>query len=48
MTFTKNITIMSQTPPNPGFRSVKLENCDFLKRDSQDFKSSFQGSYMNT
>ena len=26
MTFTKNIANMSQGPPNPGFRSVKVEN----------------------
>ena len=26
MTFTKNIPNMSQGPPNPGFRSVRVEN----------------------
>ena len=41
MPFTKNISNMSQGPPNPGFRSVKLENWDFLKKDSQDYKNSF-------
>ena len=41
MTFTKNIPIMSQGPPNPGFRYLILENWDFLKKDSQDFKNSF-------
>ena len=38
---------MSQGPPNPGFRSVKVQTEDFLKKDSQDFKNSsylgFQG-----
>ena len=33
MIFTKNITNMSQGPLNLGFRSVKVENCDFLKKD---------------
>ena len=42
MAFTKNITNMSQGLLNPGFRSVKVENWDFLKKDSQDFKNSFQ------
>ena len=26
---------MYQGPPNPGFRSVRAENLDFLKKDSQ-------------
>ena len=26
MIFSENITTMSQGPPNPGFRSVKVEN----------------------
>ena len=26
MTFTKNTSNMSQAPPNPGFRSVKVDN----------------------
>jgi hypothetical protein len=26
MTFIKNIPNMSQGPPNPGFRSVRVEN----------------------
>ena len=30
-----------QGPPNPGFRSVKVQNETFLKKDSQDFKNSF-------
>ena len=46
ITFTKNICNMSQGPPNRGFRSVKLENWDFLKKDSQDFKNSFQFRFL--
>ena len=46
MTFTENIPNMSQGPPNPGFRSVKVENWDFLKKDSQDFKNSFQLGFL--
>jgi hypothetical protein len=34
--------VMSQGPPNPGFRSVKVENWDFLIKDTKDFKNSFQ------
>ena len=41
MTFTKNIPNMSQGPPNPGFRYFILENWDFFKKDSQDFKNYF-------
>ena len=49
MTFTNNIANMSQGPPNPEFRSVKVENLDFLKNDSQDFKNYFQfGFLMNS
>ena len=40
MAFTKDISNMSQGLPNPGFRSVKVENWDFLKKNSQDFKNS--------
>ena len=46
MTFKNNIANMSQGPPNPGFRSVKVENWDFLKKDSQDFKNSFQFGFL--
>ena len=46
VTFTKNIRNMSQGPPNPGFRSVRVENWDFLKKDSQDFKNSFQFGFL--
>ena len=46
MTFTKNIPNMSQGPPNPGFRYLNLENWDFLKKDSQDFKNSFQFEFL--
>ena len=42
MSLTKNIPNMSQGPPNPGFRSVRVENLDFLKKDLQDSKNSFQ------
>ena len=37
----KNILNISQGPPNPGLRSVRVENCDFLIKDSKDFKNSF-------
>ena len=47
MTFTKNIPNMSQGPPNPGFRYLNLENWDFLKKDSQDFKNSFQFGFLS-
>ena len=30
---------MSQGLANPGFRSVKVENWDFSKKDSQDFQN---------
>jgi hypothetical protein len=42
----KNISNMSQGLPNPGFRSVRVENQDFLKKDSQDFKNSFQFGFL--
>ena len=32
--FNKNIQDMSQCPLNPGFRSIKVENVDFLKKPS--------------
>ena len=41
MTFTKYNANKSQGPPKLGFRSVKVENWD-KKKDSQDFKKSFQ------
>ena len=44
--FTKNIPNMSQGPPNPGFRSAKVENGDFLQKDTQDFKNSFQVGFL--
>jgi len=46
MTFTKNIPNMSQDPPNPGFMYLNLENWDFLKKDSQDFKNSCQFGFL--
>ena len=39
--YTKNIHNLFQGPPNPGFRSVKVQTETFLKKDSQDFKNSF-------
>ena len=40
--FTKNIPNFFQGPSNPGFRSVKVQTETFLKKDSRDFKNSFQ------
>ena len=40
MAFTKHVANISKGPPNPGYSSVKVENWDFLKKDSQDFKLS--------
>ena len=34
MKFTRNIPNMPQGQPNPGFRSVRVKNGDFLKKDS--------------
>ena len=39
--FTKNIYNLFQGPPNPGFRSVKVQTETFLKKDSRDFKIFF-------
>ena len=39
--FTKDIHNFFQGPPNPGFRSVKVQIETFLKKDSRDFKNSF-------
>jgi hypothetical protein len=41
MTFTNNIANMSQGPPNSGFRSVKVENGDYLLNPSQKLKNYF-------
>ena len=38
----KNIHNFFLGPQNPGFRSVKVQTEDFLKKDSQHFKKSFQ------
>ena len=46
MTFTKNSAKMSLGPPNPRFRSVNVENVDFLKKDSHNFKNSFQFRFL--
>ena len=40
MTLTRIISNMSQALPNPEFSTVRLENGDYLKKDSQDFKNS--------
>ena len=32
--------------PNPGFRSVREENWDFLKKNPQDFKKYFQSGFL--
>jgi hypothetical protein len=39
--YTKNIRNLFKGPPNPGFRSVKVQTETFLKKDSRDFKNSF-------
>ena len=46
MPFTKNIPNMSQGPPNSGFRSVRVKNREFLKKESQDFKNDFQHGFL--
>ena len=33
-------------PPNPGFTSIRVEIWDFLKKDSQHFKNSFQFGFL--
>ena len=38
---TKNIYNLFQGPPNPGFRSVKVQTETFLKKDSRNFKKYF-------
>ena len=40
--FTENIHNFFQGPANLGFRSVKVQTETFLKKDSRDFKNSFQ------
>ena len=40
------IANMSQGPPNPEFMSVKVENWNFLVKDSQNFKHSFQFGFL--
>ena len=46
MKFTKDFANMSQGPPKPGFRSMKVRDWDFLKKDSQDFENSFQFGFL--
>ena len=36
----QNIHNFFQGPPNPGFRSVKVQTETFLKKDSRDLKNS--------
>jgi hypothetical protein len=45
--FSKNIHGMTQCLPNPGFRSIKVQTVDFLKKPSVDniFFSSLMLSY---
>ena len=47
VTYPKNIHNIFQGPSNPGFRSVRVENWDFLKKDLQDFKKFQLGFLMN-
>ena len=44
--FTENIHNFFQGPSNPGFRSVKVQTETFLKKDSWDFKNSFQCRFL--
>ena len=41
MTVKNNIANISQGPPNSGFRSVKVENWDYLLNPSRELKNSF-------
>ena len=44
--FIKYLLNVSQGPPNPGIRSVKVENGDVLKMDSQHFKNPFHFGFL--
>jgi hypothetical protein len=44
--FTKNIHNLYQGPSNPGFRSGKVQTETFLKKDSRNFKNSFQFRFL--
>ena len=44
-TFINNIPNMSQGTLTLEFRSVRGENRDFLKKDSQDFKKILQSGF---
>ena len=46
MTFTRNIPNMPQGQPNPWFRSIRVQNWDFLKKDSKDLKNSFHFGFL--
>ena len=44
--FTKIICNLFQGPPNPGFRSVKVQIDTFFKKDSRDLKNSFHLGFL--
>ena len=44
--FTKIICNLFQGPPNPVFRSVKVQIGTFFKKDSRDFKNSFHLGFL--
>ena len=46
MTFTKNIPNMSQGPQNSGLSQLEEKTEIFSKKDSQDFKNSFQFGFL--
>ena len=46
MTLTRIISNMSQGLPNSEFRSIRVVNRDYLKKDSQDFKNSLQFGFL--
>jgi hypothetical protein len=44
--FTKIICNLFQGPPNPVFRSVKVQIGTFFKKDSRDFKNYFHLGFL--
>ena len=44
--FTKIICNLFQGPPNPVFRSVKVQIGTFFKKDSRDFENSFHLGFL--
>ena len=44
--FSKIICILFQSPPNPGFRSVKVQIDTFFQKDSRDLKNSFHLGFL--